>query len=377
MASNFVMTTSQEKMVHATEIFNEVRQRDPYTAFQGTNPDSNIIVLIPESRSASSVTMQIVTDLTGEGTRGNEDVKNDHEEMETLPFTFKGELITKSTKSPKTVIMNKTTAGVWRTEKKIKLINWFVRYSLMRKAYAFSFKPSNVVCVKQDGTISSSPADLSSGDTFNTSYVDEVLKRAKNGWIETKADGTEVEHPELLPFTEVLTREGKFVQTGAYYPFFIGPDSWENLSEDPIYKEYQKTKAIATGDFKGVQGFVGEYKGAVFIELGKMTSRRGGCVRSDSLDFEKYTDFFEHKAGDGTVTELNHLLGCGAAGQGFDLNPEYEEDPTEDNNQKIVALVNQFFGFEKVRWLGETPAQKKSIYHDKDYATIVAIAPIK
>ncbi|CAA6806651.1 MAG: Unknown protein [uncultured Sulfurovum sp.] len=369
----FEMTDSKEKQVHATEIFNTVRQRDPYATFQGNNPDSNIIVLIPESRDASTVTMQIVTDLTGDGTSGNQDVSDDHEEMETLPFTFKGELITKSTKSPKTVLMKKTTAGVWRSEKKNKIINWFTRYSILRKAYAFSFNPTNVVCVKKDGTISNKSEDLVVGCKFDTQYVDEALKRAKNGYI----DDEDVEHPELLPFTEVLTRDGKFVQTGAYYPFFVGPESWESLSDDPIYKEYQKTKALATGDFKGVQGFVGEYKGAVFIELGKMTDRRAGCIRSDSPDFKKYIGFDQYKAGDGTVTELNHLLGCGAGGQGFDLEPQYEEDPTEDNNQKVVALANQFFGFEKVRWLGETTEEKKSIYHDKDYATIVAIATIK
>lgn len=369
----FEMTDSKEKKVHAKEIFNAVRQRDPYATFQGNNPDSNIIVLVPESRNASTVTMQIVTDLTGDGTKGNEDVSNDHEEIETLPFTFKGQLVTKSTKSPKVVLMEKTTAGVWRSEKKNKLINWFTRYSILRKAYAFSWKPTNIVCVKQDGTISNNPSDLTKGCKFDTQYVEEVLKRAKNGYI----DNNNVEHPELLPFTEILTIEGKFVHTGSYYPFFVGPESWLSLSDDPVYKEYQKTKAIATGDFKGVQGFVGEYKGAVFIELGKMTSRRAGCVRSDSPDFEKYTNFGQYKAGDNTVTELNHLLGCGAAGQGFDLEPEYEEDPTEDNNQKVVALANQFFGFEKVRWIGETATEQESIYHNKDYATIVAIATIE
>jgi len=374
---SFELTTSKEKQLHAKEIFSEARKKDPYTSFQGTDSDSNIIILVPESRTSSAVTMQIVTDLTGAGTKGNEDVSNDHEEIETLPFTFKGELVTKSTKSPKVVLMKKTTAGVWRTEKKKKIINWFTKYSVNRKAYAFSWNPTNVVCVKADGTVSNAPADLVVGDTFNTDYVDEVLKRAKNGWTEVKADNSEVEHPELLPFTEVLTKDGDFIQTGAYYPFFVGPDSWNHLSDDPVYKEYQKTKAIATGDFKGVQGFVGEYKGAVFIELGKQTTRRAGCVRSDSPDFEKYTTFSDYKAGDNTVTELNHLLGCGAAGQGFDLEPEYEEDPTEDNNQKVVALANQFFGFEKVRWVGETEAERASIYHDKDYATIVAIATIK
>ena len=372
-----ILTDSKEKKIHATQIFSEVRQRDPYASFQGTDPESNIIVLVPESRTSSAVTMQIVTDLTGDGTTGNEDVSNDHEEIETLPFTFKGELITKSTKSPKTVLMDKTTAGVWRSEKKKKIINWFVKYNVNRKAYAFSFAPTNIVCVKQDGTVVSSPSDLAAGDTFNTQYVDEALDRARDGWIETKADGTEVEHPELLPFTEVLTRDGKFVQTGAYYPFFVGSSSWNSLQDDPVYKEYQKTKALATGDFKGVQGFVGEYNGAVFIRLGKQSNRKAGCIRSDSPSFGKYTNFSDYKAGGDVVTEFNHLLGCGAAGQGFDLNPDYEEDPTEDNNQKVVALANQFFGFEKVRWKGETAKEQESIYHDKDYATIVAIAPIK
>ena len=72
-------------------------------------------------------TIFIVTDLTGDGVEGNADLADGEDELNFLPFTFKGKLIANSHKSPVDVIMDKTTASNWRTQKKNALSKWATR----------------------------------------------------------------------------------------------------------------------------------------------------------------------------------------------------------------------------------------------------------
>jgi len=83
-----------------------------------------------------------------------------------------------------------------------------------------------------------------------------------------------------------------------------------------------------------------------------------------------------YKAGDGTTTEINFMIGAGAMALGYDEEPRYAENSEWDSKRKVLFWADQFFGAKKVRFKGETPAEKKSIYHDKDYATIVAVSTV-
>lgn len=363
----FEMTDAKEKIVHAREIIHGAQQRDPFFQFQGASED-NIILIAPESsKEGTSVTFKIVSDLIGDGVSGNQDLSDNRDELNFVPFTVKGDVIANSIKSPVAKIMDRSEAKIWRQEKKKALEKWMLRRTVRPKFYALSHDCTNIVWGgnKADNTTTAV------GDTFDTVMLDEMLSRAKNGWV----DGGGVEHPELVPFTIESKNEHGVTVIGEYYPVFVGPQSLKSLNDDPVFKAEQQAKATA-GLFSNLSGFAGAYKGGVIIECGRDSARKPGIIRSDNADYGKYTGFSAYKAADDTVTEINFILGCGAGAMPFDPNPTYDEDPTEDNGRKVVAYIEQFYGFEKVRWVGETAAEEASIYHDKDYGVIAGIATI-
>ncbi|MDD5360422.1 MAG: DUF4043 family protein [Sulfurovaceae bacterium] len=363
----FVMTDAKEKIKHAATIIHGAQMRDPFYQFQGASED-NIILISPESsKEGTSTTFKIVTDLIGDGVSGNQDLSENRDELNFVPFTVKGDVIANSHKSPIKKILDRSNADIWRKEKAKALEKWIFRKTVRHKFFAFSANCTNVVW----GGNKANAAAMAAGDKFDTTMLDEMLSRAKNGW--TDAGG--VEHPELVPFTIEKKTENGIEVVGEYFPIFVGPKSMLSLGDDPVFKAEQQAKATA-GLFSGLSGFAGAYKGAVIIEVGTDSARRPGIIRSDNAGYGKYTGFDTYKAGDNTVTEVNFMLGCGAGAMPFDPEPTYDEDPTEDNNRKVVAYIEQYFGFEKVRWFGETDAEKASIYHNKDYGVIAGVATI-
>jgi len=370
---SFAITDSKEIIVHGREIVEGQLQRDPFAQFTGAT-NENIVIAVPESsKSASICIIFIVTDLTGDGVEGNADLADNEDELNFLPFPFKGGLIANSHKSPVDVIMDKTTASNWRTKKKSALSKWATRRTVREKFYTISDKCTNQVIIKSDGTIGATTADLAKGDTFDTQWLDEFIDRAENGWT----DGNGVEHPALESYFVERTSEHGVEQIGEYYPVFVGPKSYKSLTNDPIWKEEQKQQAYQ-GLSTAVRGFGGVYKNVVIVKQKKDTPLKAGILRSDSPDFKGYTNFAtQYKAGDDTVTELNFGLGAGAMALGFDLEPRYGEDPTADSGRKVIAWTDQFFGCKKVRWKGETPEEQSSIYHDKDYAVILMPSTIE
>jgi len=164
----FAMTEAKEKRAHAKSIIHGAMQRDYFTQFQGASED-NVILVIPESaREVSTVTAFIVSDLVGDGVKGNQDLSENRDELNFVPFMFKGDVIANSIKSPVKKIMDRTSAANWRREKSKALQNWFFRTTTRRKFYALSADCTNVVCVKADGTVASAPSDLAAGDVMST-----------------------------------------------------------------------------------------------------------------------------------------------------------------------------------------------------------------
>ncbi len=367
----FELTDSKEKIVHAQNIVKGSQQKDPFFQFQGTSPEQNIIIITPESKKGfSQVTFKIVTDLVGDGVSGNQNLSENRDELNFVPFSIKGKLIANSLESPVDVLMDRTTAELWRRENQNALTNWITRQVVRRKFYALSANGTNVVAVKANGTVTN-PAGLSAGDKFSSHTLDEMLDRAKNGWT----DSAGVEHPSLEPYTTETRTEHGITVTADFYPLFIGPKSLKALNDDPIFKAEQVAKETS-GRFSSLSGFAGVYQNIVLIEVGKDIKKKAGILTSDSLDYDKYTNMAQYKAGDGTHTEINLLLGIGAGCMPFDTEPRYGEDPNADSGRKVIAFIDMFYGFEKTRWIGETMEEKKSIYHDKDYGVIIGLGTV-
>jgi len=375
-AMEFVLTGSKESRKVAAEMVQRQLQRDPFAQFMGAGNENCVITVGSSAKEGSSCTIFLASDLTGDGVRGNQNLDENEDKYINVPFTFKGDLLANSFTEPTKKLLKHSALNRVRRDNRGLLTKWFALKTIKEKFYTISYDPTNLVIVKHDSTVGNTTSDLEKGDTFNTYVLDEMLNRAENGW--TDANG--VEHPPIETYFIEKETEHDIEQYGEFYPVFVGPKSYAALLRDPRFIEAQKTQAYAKlGSY--VKGFAGVYRNAVIIKVPKNSNLKAGIIRSDSPDFNgvsgSYTDFDKYKAGDGTVTELNFLMGAGALALAFDEEPEYGEDNTVDSGRKVKFWADQFFGAKKVRWVGETNEEKQSIYHDKDYAVIVAPSTIE
>ena len=373
--SSWAITDRKEIIAQGKEVLIRMQDRDPFAQFQGASLE-NIVRVVPEgNKDATSCTIFIASDLEGDGIEGNQMLQEGEDDLVHLPYSFRGRLLGNSHMSPVDVYRNRSSAKNWSQSKKTSLIKWMAKKTISEKFYTIVDDPTNIVIIKKDGTIGGSVSDLSKGAMFGVDHLVEFEKRATDGWT----DLSDTEHPSLETyFVEESTEKG-MKQVGEFYPVFLLPNSYQSLRKDPRWISEQEQHSHA-GLQSAVKGYGGRYGKMIIIEVRRGTARNAGGIRSDSPDFKSksysYTGMDKFNAGDGTVTELNFILGTGAIALAFDEEPRYGEDDTVDSGRFVKAWTDQFFGVKKVRFKGETEEEKASIYHDKDYAVIVAPATI-
>jgi len=379
--AEYDFTNSQHRVAYAQELFMGALERDPFVQFQGATIDNIVVSIAETARDSSRSTIFLPMELMGLGVRADQLLDENMDEALFLPYDFKGGLITNAVPSPVGKVMDRTNLGLWRESIKPSLMKWFLKTTLQSKFYAISDHCTNIVSVKRDETIAK-PSELAVGDVFDTSSIDEALKRAKNGYKNSEG----VFYPPLIPYSIEKSNESGVEVYGDFYVMFVAPNSLRSLRNDPVYQDYQTRKA-QSGLSSAVRGFAGEYNGAILIEQPLITMVNGkvfkaGMLRSDSPAYttafgKSYDALDYYKAGDNTVTEVNFLLGCGACAMGFDLTPDYNEDTNYDSGRRVRAYIQSFFGFSKVRFMGESTKEKDSVYHDKDFGVIAIVQTIK
>jgi len=381
LATDFIAKGSSDARVVAGEILSAALNKDPFDQFTGFSKDNAVYAVEETRKGATSCTIWIDAGLSGDGVRGNQNLDENIDRRNKLPFYFHGNVIANSVESEVDLLENRMLIPKERRVAKRDLTDWWIKKTVREKFYTLSADLTNVVYVKSDGTVKEAAADLAAGDTFNTHYLDEMMKRAKDGWT----DSNGVEHPPLIPVVvEKKDEQGNITQTKEIYPVFVGPESYRSLTNDPRWIEYQKALA-QDGSSSWIKGYSGRWHNLVIIEVGRDRSTGGidrvGIIRSDSPDFTgvsgTYTGFDAYKAGDGTVTEINFIMGAGALGIGFDTKPRYMEDSNWDSSRKTLFWLDGFFGAKKIKAIGETTEQQASIYHNKDFGVIGAVATIK
>ena len=374
-ALEFVTTGSKESREIMGKMVERQLQRDPFAQFMGEAPTNCVVTVGETAKKGTAVTVFLASDLVGAGVKGNQNLDENIDQAVDLPFTFRGNVLANSFESPVDKLFNRSALSKARSSNKNRLINWMALHTIKEKFYTIANDATNKVCVDHAGTVVAAPANLAAGDVFSSYVLDEMLNRAENGYT---AGG--VEHPALeTQYIERKTEHGMEL-IGEFYPVFVGPQSYKNLTEDPRWQEAQKSMAHTWLSI-AVRGFAGVYKNAVIIKVGKTSAIKPGIIRSDSPDFTgmsgSYAGFeAQYKAGDNTVTEVNFIMGSGALALGFDEDPRYAENGNWDSSRKILFWADQFFGTKKVRFVGESAAEQASIYHNKDYGIIVAPSTI-
>lgn len=375
----YIETDPKKLTEHAMDIMVAASAESVFTSFMGEDNDSIIKTEGAKFDGADSVTMSLRAPLRGKGVKGNQNLDTNRDNLEYIHQRVAGDIIANSILSKHKKISSKTIAKNFRTDAKDGMMDWLsdkmdrIRFGRLSEA------ASNVVGAKSDGTvvdkanIADTTLGLTSGDKFSTSTIDEMLKRAENGYTDTAGK----RHPKVRPFkTEIKNVKGVPTKVG-YYLILVGTESEDSLGKDPIYIQAQEALTTADKSTFFTDGQVGQYKNAIIVKKSNWCYENAGIVTSDMDDFEDYAGGFSQYAGKGgIVTEVNLLLGATAGMQPFQHIPDYIED-SADAGRKIEVAVDEWFGFEKTHYIGKTVEEKKLIWHDVDYGVIVGLGTVE
>ena len=375
----YVETDPKKLEQHGMDIMVAASAESAFSpSMMGTNNNAIIKTQGAKFDDANSVTMTMRALMRGAGVKGNANLDSNRDKLTYLHMKVGGDVMANSVLSEHTKITSKTVAKNFRVDAKDGLTDWYHDKTERVKFAKLSEDCTNIVVVKADGTVV--PADkiadttdgLVAGDRFGSHTLDELLKRAENGY--TDANG--VRHPRVRPWKKkVIIDENGVKQNKGVYLVLIGTESEDNLGKDAVYLQHQEALANAgvKDDFY-TAGLIGQYKNAIIVKKSNWSADYAGIITSNIEDFEDYAGGFSQYAGKGgIVTEVNLLLGATAAMNPFQEIPDYLED-SEDSGRKMSSALDIWWGFEKTRYVGKTPEEQKTVWHNKDYGVIAAPA---
>jgi len=378
----YVETDPKVLNEHAMDIMVAATQQSIFTQLSGETNQDIIKTAGAKFSGANSVTMTMRGLMRGAGVKGNSDLESNRDRLNYLHMKVDGDVIANSILSKHEKIESKTIATNFRRDGKEGLGDW-LGDKLDRIRFAkLSEDCTNIVAVKADGTIvpANKLADttdgLVGGDKFTTATIDEMLKRAEGGYIEVIA-GSTVRHPRVRPYkTEIKNIKGKDTEVG-FYLIIIGTESAASLGDDPKWLQAQEALTQADKSTFWVDGHIGQYKNAVICKKTNWDVDYAGVITSATADYDEYAGGFNQYAGkSGIITEVNLLLGASAGMQPFQFVPDYIED-SEDSGRKMVLAIDEWFGFEKTKFVGKSAEEKALVWHEKDYGVIAGIATVE
>lgn len=372
----YVERNPQKLLTSATEIIIAASKKSTFTPLCGDTNDDIIKTQLEKYSGSNTVEMSMMGLLRGNGVKGNSNLDANRDNLQYLTMKVEGDVLANSIESQHQKITSASIAKNFRKDSNGGLSDWLAdRIDRIRFA-KLSEKCTNIVVVKANGQVvpASKIADavdgLVKGDLFTTQTADEMLSRAENGYT----DENGVRHPPIRPYrTEVKVVNG-IEQLVSYYIIFLGPESGKSISEDPVYLQWQDSLTKANKSDFYLNGLIGQYKNAIFVKKNAWSPEFAGILTSNIDSFEDYANGFTQYSGKGGIlTEINLLVGATAGMQPFQGIPDYIEDST-DSGRKMMSAIDLWFGFEKTKFMGKTEAQKKLIWHGKDYGVIAAPA---
>lgn len=375
----YVENDPKKLQEHAMNIMIAASQGSMFTPLMGETNDDIIKTEGAKFSGANTVTMSMRGLLRGSGVKGNTDLEDNRDKLEYLQMKIVGDVIANSILSRHTKIDSKSIAKNFRRDGHEGLSDWLSDKMDRIRISKLSENCTNIVATSASGLsipmnkLSDDTIGLTKGDTFSTKTIDEMLKRAENGWIDH--DGKR--HPRVRPFrTETKNIKGQTTKVG-YYIIKIGTVSADSLGSDPLWLQAQEALTKANKSDFFVDGQLGQWKNAILVKHSNWDNDYAGIVTSETKDYEDYAGGFSMYAGKGgIVTEVNLLLGATAGMQPFQTIPEYIED-SADAGRKLVLAIDEWFGFEKTKFFGKTEEERKLVWHGNDYGVIAGLATIE
>lgn len=371
LASDFVLTDPMERQTHGREITVNYSEQSMFNALMGTSNDAIIKTqLVDEGTTAGTVTMHMRGLVRGQGVEGNTDFDANMDSLEYLHQDIAFEIFGNAIPSKDRRIESRTAAENFRIDSKDGLSDWARDTGDRTMMSRLSQDCTNIVaCNAATGYDAANvTSGIAAGDIFNTQAIDESKKRATLG-----IDGAGNRHPRIRPYRLKVSENNGVPVYETFYVMIIGETSAQALREDPIWREEQKYAAdrgIAHNFFTGQLGI---HNGVILTNGGAWTDEYAGIMNSGIGAYRGASSMGGYAGTAGLKTEVNLFLGATAGMLPMDEGFNYYEEPY-DMKRKMKIAVDRGWAFQKTRYFGKTEAQKKLVWHGKDYGVIAVVS---
>ena len=311
-------------------------------------------------------------DLVESGATGNVTLNASSEEIKTIKQFILIDSYQHSVPSTGNIVTRRK-ADDFKAQAKAGLIDWETKKFDRVFFSAMSADCTNIVVCghHEDDTT----AALEKSDVLTTSDVEEARRRAELG---VDAKGNEV--PPLIPVRSSKNENIGFYEDVSHFVMLVGTNSARNIKNDPNWKQARLDAAERSKTNPIFSGALGFHDGVLLLPATTDAARSSGILTSKS----KFTGFGNVKKSDlsiyagvaGQETEINLMLGAGAAQIVVDMGVSYFDYPSQDDVRRMTCSIDRVFGFAKTKFSASANdgILEGSIFDGKDFGVIAVVA---
>jgi hypothetical protein len=378
-AEDFV-SDADTRIAYSKEITKSVTAKskiEPFIARSENDTNAIIKAVKKTCELGSIVGIELEDELVESGAVGNVTLDASSEELKKIKQFVKIDRWQHSVPSNGDIVTQRS-ADKFKASAKTALKNWGTRKFDKVFFSAMSADCTNIVCAGHHDTHDCS--SILKADVLTTADVEEARRRAELGTNGIVTDGVEGQVPPIIPVSTNKEENAGFYEDLPVYVMLVGTNTARHIKNDANWSEARKDareRGKTNPIFTGALGF---WDGVLLLQVGNDTPRQSGILTSKS-DFVGFSNVKKSNlgiyAGDGgQTTEINLLLGVGAAHIVVDMGVQYYDYPDKDDIRRMNAAIDRVYGFAKTKYQASQNdgILEDSIFDGKDYGVIAVVA---
>jgi len=368
------------RISYSKEVTRAITTKSKTKPFLGSSEnDTNAIIKTVKKTCeiGNYVGIELEDELVGSGATGNVTLDASSEELKRIKQFIKVDRFQHTVPSTYDVV-NQRSATKFLSTSKTALTNWGTRKFDKIFFSAMSADCTNVVCANNYTTHDCS--NIKKSDVLTTADVEEARRRAELGLNGITTNGKEGEVPPIVPVSTNQEENAGFYEDLPVFIMLVGTNSARHIKNDSNWAEARKDareRGKTNPIFSGALGF---WDGVLLLQVGTDTPRSSGILTSkkDFVGFSnvKNFDLSTYAGESGQETEINLLLGVGAAQIVVDMGVAYYNSADKDDERRMNASIDRVYGFAKTKYKASENdgILKDSIFDGNDYGVIAIVA---
>lgn len=370
------LSDADTKVAYSQKVTKEVTRKskvNPFIARSEDDTTSIIKTVLKPCEMGSVVGVEMEDSLTESGAVGNVDFSASGEELKNIKMFVKVDRFQHAVPSTQSII-NQRNADKFKSRAKTSLTNWGTMKFDKIFFSAMSADCTNVVVAGHH--TDADTTNLVKADVLTTSDVEEAKNRALLG-LDAAGNAT---HPPLVPTTTTKNENLGYYEELKYFVMLVGTHTARHIKNDANWAEARK-EALERGKTNPIfTGALGFWDGVLILAVDTDTEKQSGVLTSSSkfvgFGNVKKSDLSIYEGGAGQETEINLLLGAGAAHMVVDMGIAYYDWADKGDPRRMNAGVDRVYGLAKTKYQASDNdgVLEGSIFDGKDYGVIAVVA---